>query len=153
MEGYWKKLIHNLNGQYSICSLHIYQIWSDKLLILQLWRWRTSVIWKEHKRPEEVNKVWPVRITLPGRTCLSGDAWTSVFCWSPRLSFFSGVQTPGSVWVERSDSAESPVLLIHRDVLLLFSVSLLWGKTKASSSEPDRAPEKSLFQCHFIWKS
>lgn len=58
--------------------------------------------------------------------------------WFPFLSFFSGVQTPGSVWVERSDSTDSLVLLFQSDVPLWCSVSLLGGKTKVSSSEPDQ---------------
>lgn len=58
--------------------------------------------------------------------------------WFPFLSFFSGVQTPGSVWVERSDSTDSLVLLFQSDVPLWCSVSLLRGKTKVSSSEPDQ---------------
>lgn len=41
--------------------------------------------------------------------------------------------------MERSDSAESHVLFFQTEVPLLFSVSLLWGKTNASSSEPVRA--------------
>lgn len=85
-----------------------------------------------------------------GPTFLSGDAWTRQLCWLPLLSFFSGVHTPGSVWVERSDSAESNVLFFQTGVSL-FSVSLVWGKTKVSSSEPDRGQNKSVcwVQSHF----
>lgn len=88
--------------------------------------------------------------TFQGPTFLSGDAWTRQLCWLPLLSFFSGVHTPGSVWVERSDSGESNVLFFQIGVSL-FSVSLVWGKTKVSSSEPDRGQNKLVCwdQSHF----
>lgn len=108
----------------------------------QLW-------WKQQhstEKPEQANKILSsVTITLQRLTFLSGDACTRELWWFPLLSFFSGVHTPGSVWVERSDSAESSVLFFQTEVPLLCSVSLLWGKTNASSSEPDREHKISQF--------
>lgn len=69
-------------------------------------------------------------------TRLSGDACPTQYRWFPLRSLLSGVQTPGSVWVERSDSVESPMFCVQSDVTLFCSVSLLGGKTKVSSSEP-----------------
>lgn len=84
-------------------------------------------------------------------TFLSGDACTRELWRFPLLSFFSGVQTPGSVWVERSDSAESPALFFQTEVPLLCSVSLLCGKTKVSSSEPARENKTSVvYWVHLI---
>lgn len=80
-------------------------------------------------------------------TLLSGDACTRELWWFPLLSFFSGVHTPGSVCVELSDSAESPPLFFQREVSWLFSVSLLWGKTKVSSSEPGGMGDNKTSVC------
>lgn len=57
--------------------------------------------------------------------------------------------------MERSDSAESHALFFQTEVPLLFSVSLLWEKTKASSSEPDRAHKKLVYwvKGHFTGNS
>lgn len=89
-------------------------------------------------------RLWPKK-KAPCLTLLSGDECTRELWWFPLLSFFSGVHTPGSVWVERSDSDESLLLFFQTDVPLLCSVSLLWGKTKASSSEPDGEHKTSTY--------
>lgn len=98
-----------------------------------------------YKQHQQVKKL-PYKVTF-----LSGDACTRELWRFPLLSFFSGVQTPGSVWVERSDSAESPALFFQTEVPLLCSVSLLCGKTKVSSSEPARENKTSVvYWVHLI---
>lgn len=62
--------------------------------------------------------------------------------WCRSLRFATGVHTPGSVWVERSDSEAFSAMLCGVPWLLEWSGPFPWGNTNVSSSQPYWVKEK-----------